>query len=185
MIAAEIKNGAPRSVIEALAGSFDRPSPTLSAAFADFLDMTTDRLAGKSEAQIHKWRLPRDRAVRNFIAVVGDLPIAEITRENALTFRRYWRDRIDADGVEPGSANKDFSHLSDIVRTWCDLKAVDIDNPFVRLRFREKAKRETYPFSTEWIRLRLLAWVGNWIGRPRRDHQMGRVLQQQSPAQRP
>jgi hypothetical protein len=39
---------------------------------------------------------PREKAVKNFVAVVCDKEIANITREKLLDFCTLWLDRIDA-----------------------------------------------------------------------------------------
>lgn len=147
---------APYAEAAALLGTVDRPRVPFSALLADYFDQTTDRLAGKSEAQIHRWHLPRRRAVQNFIEVIGDKAIDEITRDDALEFRRWWRDRIAAEGLNPRSANKDFQHLGDLFRTICELRGFPLENQFRGLRFKEKAA-EQFPFSVDWIRGHILA----------------------------
>ncbi len=150
-------NLATREEADALLGTVARPRLSFSAALDDFFDLTTDRLTGKSEGQIRRYKSPRKRAVRDFCAVVGDKAIEEVTRDDALAFRRWWRDRIEAEGRDANTANKDFQHLSDIFRTVSDMKGYGLTNPFAGLRFRQNGARETFPFSVEWIRDRLLA----------------------------
>ena len=118
--------------------------------------MTRGRLKGKSLDQIKRWQNPRLRAVRNFITQIADKPIGDITREDALDFRAWWTDRVEG-GMDSSSANKDFGHLSDLFRTWCELKGHDLDNPFTRLRFQEGEKKTVAPFSPDWIATQLLA----------------------------
>lgn len=141
---------------DALLGEVERPRLTLSDALADFYALAADRLDGKSETQAHRWRLPRERAVRNFVAAIGDKRLDEITRQDALDFRAWWRARV-VEGLDSGSANKDFGHLSDLFRTVSEMRALGLDNPFARLRFREKGRTDVPAFSTKWIRERLLA----------------------------
>lgn len=57
---------------------------------------------------------PREKAVKNFVAVVCDKEIANITRDNLLDFCTLWLDRIDAGEVSANSANKDLIHLGDV-----------------------------------------------------------------------
>ena len=146
----------PEAVRQALMGAVPRPPIPLSQVLAEYLDLTKDRLAGKTDRQIKRWRQPRDRAVRNFAAAIGDLAVDGITRDDALAFRTWWQDRVDG-GLDPGSANKDFGHLSDIFGTWCEMKGRDLQNPFARLRFKERQAATRLPFSVEWIKTRLLA----------------------------
>jgi hypothetical protein len=143
---------APYEDAAALLGVVEAPRPAFSAVLTEFLDLTTDRLVGKSPAQVRRWRLPREKAVRNFIEAVGDKPIDEIGRQDALTFRRWWRDRVEANGLNPHTANKDFGRLADVFGTWAELQGRQLDNPFRSLRFKEQGAREAHPFSVDWIR---------------------------------
>ena len=58
-------------------------------------------IIGKSEDQIRRWRNPRIKAVRNFVSVIGNKPIAAITRDDMLDFRQHWLERIEAGEVTP------------------------------------------------------------------------------------
>ena len=144
------------NVVSAVLGTAEAPRPVLSTVVQEFFELTRDRLKGKSPDQIKRWQNPRLRAARNFIGQIADKPIGDITREDALAFRAWWSDRVEG-GMDSSSANKDFGHLSDLFRTWCELKGHNLDNPFTRLRFQEGEKKTGAPFSPDWITNRLLA----------------------------
>ncbi|MCK4861941.1 MAG: tyrosine-type recombinase/integrase [Rhodobacteraceae bacterium] len=146
----------PSNVVSAVLGTAEAPRPVLSTVVQEYFELTRDRLKGKSPDQIRRWQNPRLRAVRNFIGQIADKPIGGITREDALVFRNWWSNRV-AGGMDASSANKDFGHLSDLFRTWCELKGHDLDNPFARLRFQEGEKKTGAPFSPDWIANHLLA----------------------------
>ncbi|MEM8849287.1 MAG: tyrosine-type recombinase/integrase [Pseudomonadota bacterium] len=152
---------------EAVLGTVPEVLPTLPEVLTEYYEMTTTRHIKKSDAQRHKWKLPRERAVRNFLDVVVEkgadgkplaLPVGDITRQHALDFRRWWATRVER-GMNPESANKDFGHLSEIWNTWIELKGVDLPNPFTKLRFAPDTDSEarTPPFSREWVTDKLLA----------------------------
>ena len=147
---------APPNVVPAVLGTAEAPRPVLSTVVHEYFDLTRDRLKGKSTDQIKRWQNPRLRAVRNFIEQIADRPVGNITREDTLIFRGWWADRVE-NGMDASSANKDFGHLSDLFRTWCELKGHDLDNPFARLRFQEGEKKTGSPFSPDWIANHLLA----------------------------
>lgn len=150
---------APQVEVEAMLGLAPVPRTLLSEALAEFFELTTDRVRGKSEAQIYRWRLDRERAVANFIAAAKDKPVAEITREDMLAYRKAWADKLEKKKQNPESANKDFGHLADVIRTVSDIRGLGVDPAlFAKLRFR-KSKRPSkgVPFSTPWIRDTLLA----------------------------
>jgi integrase len=146
-----------RPEIDALAGKVPRPVFTLTEALAAFFDLAADRLDGKSPAQVKRWRAPREKAVRSFVEVVGDRPLDRITREDALAFRQWWRNRVTDEGKDPGSANKDFGHLSDVFRTVVEMHGLRLTNPFLKIRFKEKGRSEVPAYSEKFIRERLLA----------------------------
>lgn len=148
---------APWAEVEALLGLADPPQLTLSRALTEFLRLTVDRVAGKSEKQAYKWRLSRERAVANFIEAVGDKPIAEITRGDAMKYRTWWQEKIDRTGQNPGSANKDFGHIADVFRTVSDLLGLGLASPFDRMRLKSASGGDVPPFSTAWIKSRLIA----------------------------
>lgn len=149
---------ASRDVSEAVLGAVPEVLPDINEVLGEYYDLTRTRHLKKSEAQRHKWKLPRERAVRNFVEVTGkgSVPVSEITRADALAFRRWWSERIER-GMKVESANKDFGHLAEIFGTWAELTDTDLANPFTRLRLDGKDEREKPAFSREWVEARLLA----------------------------
>lgn len=144
---------------QALLGGIDQPQATISKALGEFIHFSAvERQAGKSAAQIKRWRQPRERAVATFIGLNGDLAMTEIGRDHAHRLRDHWAARIAEEGLDRGSANKDIGALSDLFRSWSDYHALDLPNPFERLRFKGRKARTTgLIFSEEFIRDRLLA----------------------------
>jgi integrase len=141
----------------ALLGTVDVPSMTVSEALAEYWALTPDRVRGKSADQKRRWENPRKKAVRNFIDVVGDRPVATFTRADFLDFRSWWLERIAEENLTPNSANKDLIHLADVLRTVDELKGLGLDLPLHKLTLKEGDKAERVPFSDGWIREKLLA----------------------------
>lgn len=104
---------------------------------------------------------PKRKAVANLIRVIGDKPLAEVTREDALAFRAWWAERLETEGLTVNSANKDFGHIAVMWRTVVEGHRLRLESPFQRLRFRDNGNggRGTRgdTVSTEWIRRVLLA----------------------------
>jgi integrase len=145
------------TVAPAVLGTVEKPSMTVSQALEEYWRLTPDRIRGKSDNQKRLWENPRKKAVRNFIDVVGDLPLAELKRSDFLNFRNWWLERIAQEDLTPNSANKDLVHLGDVLRTVSELKGLEFDLPLQKLTLKEGDRRERYPFSDAWIRDRLLA----------------------------
>jgi len=124
------------------------------------LDNVVERveaIPAKSEDQLRRWEAPRKKAVQNFVAVVGNKEIANITRDDMLDFRQHWLDRIEAGEVTANSANKDLIHLGDVLKTVNAMKRLGLALPLGELSFKEGEKQTRPPFSEDWIRSRLLA----------------------------
>lgn len=141
----------------ALMGTVEAPTLTLSAALEAYWTLARDKTLGKSADQVRRWENPRKKAVGNLIAVVGDKPLGDLTREDMLAFRDWWTDRLATQGLTANSANKDLIHLSEVLRLVVERKRLDIDLPLGGLSFREGEKGTRPPFSADWITGRLLA----------------------------
>ncbi|WP_109316055.1 hypothetical protein [Pseudovibrio ascidiaceicola] len=59
-------------VVAGLLGGADKPILKVSRLYEEYLELTPDLLLGKSDDQIRKWKNPRQIAINNLIAVVGD-----------------------------------------------------------------------------------------------------------------
>lgn len=140
----------------ALLGGAPEPVLTVQGALDVYWPLAKDKTFGKSEDQLRRWRNPRLKAIRNFIDVVGDKPIEEISPDDMLDFRQWWIERIERDGVTPNSANKDFIHLSSVLKTVNKMKRLGLNLPLGDLTIKEGEKRQRPPFSNEWIREKLL-----------------------------
>ncbi|QFU09163.1 hypothetical protein PARPLA_02352 [Rhodobacteraceae bacterium THAF1] len=80
----------------------------------------------KSGQQMRLWRNPRKRAVKNLMAAIGgDRSVVSIGPAEARQHRKWWRDRIAAEGQTSQTANKDFHYLSGMLSRFYD----DIGHP--------------------------------------------------------
>jgi integrase len=76
-----------------------------------------------------------------------------------LDFREWLLERIIAKEITPNSGNKDLGHLGDVLKTVNRLKRLGLDlAPILsELTFKEGEKRTRPPFSTKWIKQKILA----------------------------
>ena len=80
---------------EALLGAAPTPQVTLSDAFdVYFSEIAIDEQFNKSDQQKYQWQKVKRRSLAYFVDVVGDLPLADITRDHALAFKKYWTERM-------------------------------------------------------------------------------------------
>lgn len=140
----------------ALLGGVAPPAITVEGALELYWGFSRDKIQGKSEDQIRRWKNPIKKAVRNFMDVVGDKPIAEITGDDMLDFREWWLDRIEAEGLTPNSANKDLIHLGSVLKSVNKLKRLGLVLPLSDLSIKEQAATPRPPFSSRWIKEKLL-----------------------------
>jgi len=98
-------------------GGVGEPAITVARALELFWSLAADRALGKSEDQLRRWKNPRKKAIVNFVDLIGDKAIGDITVDDRIDFRQGWLDKITADGLTPSSANKDLVHLADTLRT--------------------------------------------------------------------
>jgi integrase len=139
-----------------LGGAGEAPI-TVSRALELYWTMTRDQVLDKSDDQVRRWKNPRKKAIRNFIDVVGDKPIAAITADDMGDFRNAWMERIEAEGLTPNSGNKDLTHLGAVLKTVNARKRLGIDLPLAGFSFKQGDSAPRPPFSDDWIRDRVLA----------------------------
>lgn len=140
----------------AILGGVAEPKITVTRALDLYWGLAADKTIGKSEDQRRRWENPRKKAVKNFIEVVGDKPLPDITGDDMLDFRDWWLEKLASDGLTPNSANKDLIHLGDVLKTVNKMKRLGLVLPLSDLSFKETEARQRPPFSESWIRDHLL-----------------------------
>lgn len=141
-------------VIDARAflGGAKTPTIRISDALDLYWELGREKTLGKSPDQLRRWRNPRIKAIRNLVDVIGDKPIHEIDGDDMLDFRGWWLERIENEKLDPGSANKDLTHLGDVLRTVNRMKRLGLVLPLSDLAFRKGERATRLPFSDKWIR---------------------------------
>ena len=93
----------PRDVEQAVLGTLPRPKDRFEDALKTYIEGPGKLvLANKSPNQLRIWKNFPKRAITRFIEVVGDKLLADIRREDAFKFYRYWLNRImPDDDAEP------------------------------------------------------------------------------------
>ena len=138
-------------------GGIDDPGIKVSEALEEFWRITIDQTRGKTEDQVRRWKNPRIKAIGNFIAVVGDKRLDQITRQDASKFRDWWNARIDKEGLSSNSAQKDFTHVAHTLKTVKEAQGLTAELPLGKLKIKDTPKAERAPFSDDWIKDKILA----------------------------
>lgn len=152
------RNGRPDlKEAAALLGGAKEPEITVSRALELYWGLVREKTFAKSADQKRKWENPRKKAIKTFVNVIGDRPLSQITGDDMLDFRAWWSDRIENEGLSPGSANKDLIHLGDVLKTVNKMKRLNLVLPLSDLSFKEGEAEQRPPFSDDWIREKILA----------------------------
>ena len=150
---------------EAILGGRTTIEVSLSKVMKEYFEYEEGNLKGYSENQIRKWKNPKKRAMKNFISVVNNKPLTEITRKDILEFRTWWINRIKKENLAANSANKEFGIIKRVINTAIDNHALNIplDTLFKGISLKNEEKTTRYPFSTEFIQKVLLKSVSKGL----------------------
>lgn len=156
------KSARIKTEAEGLLGGAPRPSPRLSEAFDIYCEsIAVTELLAKSPNQRRLWMKTKQRPIGCFVDVVGDKPITDITRDDALKFYNWWGERLKPKkGKKPlqaNTANRDLGNLRKLVREYFKYIGEESrQNPFRNLSFKETVKAEVPPFENDWVRSKIL-----------------------------
>ena len=156
----------PKSVetveAEAILGGVEESHMTLSKAFTLYADtLCIGTLKGKSPSQKKTWRKPKERAIANFIALFGDLPMDQITRKHGQDFYKWWGERVNpadgSKGLNPNSANRDIGNMRTLFKSyWVYQGDHNRPNPFKGLNYTENYYKDIPAFENDWVRKKIL-----------------------------
>lgn len=151
------RDGKPDTVVAAANLSVTgTPQIKVSRALELYWPLAKSRTLGKSEAQVKKWESPIKQAFRDFIAVIGDKPLAEVSRDDVRLFRDWWLERIETEELNPATANKNMDHFGKVLKLVNEEKRLGLTLPLGGLRLEEGEKDQRPSFSEGWIRKTLL-----------------------------
>lgn len=152
----------PAPVAKSLYGAITVPKTNVSTAFDIYCnEIVADELIGKSQLQRDQWKKVKRRAVNNFIALVNDKPMDEITIDDAKKVYRYWLGRIaPKEGLPTASAssgNRDLGNMRVLYDAYFrHMGDTRKDNPFNGLNFSTRRKKKRPPIPTDWIKSTIL-----------------------------
>lgn len=156
--AVPLRAGAPDPIeAAAVLGGAQGVGLTVTKALEQYWTLAADKTLGKSDDQLRRWKNPRMKAIKNFVAVVGDKAIADITADDMLDFRQWWFERIEGDGLTTNAANKDLIHIGDVLKTVNRMKRLGLNMPLSGLSFKPGEAQTRPPFSVAWIKEKFLA----------------------------
>ena len=143
--------------VTAVLGGAAPPAIMVDAMVDEFERVVRASLASKSERQKKKWRTPKETALAVFVGLVGNRPIATLTRADALKLRSHWQDRVVAGEVEIGTANKCIGHISTMFRAINESKQLNLPAIFDRVRIGGGKDGQRLAFAPTFVQERILA----------------------------
>ncbi|WWT39806.1 putative integrase [Microcystis phage Mwe-JY25] len=145
------------TLVRGVLGGAVRPNLMLSGLFEAYETTQTAGIADLSPDQRRKWEAPKRRALANLMAVIGDKEIAQISRGDVLDFRDHWQTRILREGLDIDTANKDFGHLSRMLRIVDRTQRLGLQPMFSGLRIEGGQAGQRTAYDPEFLRARILA----------------------------
>ena len=149
---------------EALLGGATKPTIPVSEAFEVYLsEIAYNAQLYKSPNQRASWEKTKRTSIQYFIDFAGDIALEDITRELALKYQRHWAKQVKPkdEKVSPVAPNTANRHIGNIRSLYGDyFKHVGEEerpNPFRNMHFKAKARTEVPPYSSEWVRTKVLA----------------------------
>jgi integrase len=142
---------------EAVLGLKKKPVFKISKIFEEYEAETKDQVLDLSPDQLRIWRNARKRVVKSFVDVVSDKFITELTIDDAIDFRNFWRDRIVQEGIAAKSANREIGQLSGMIKELNILRRLGLPDLFRGLRLKGEVDKEPTPYENKFIQNRLLA----------------------------
>ena len=149
---------------EALLGG--APDPAENVKVSEAFDLYIDEIAfddqyNKSDAQKYSWKKTKRTSINYFIEEMGDIPLADITREKAIAYRNWWKERMRGIGiakpVTPNTANRHIGNMRTLYEEYYKYMGKhDVENPFRGFFFHGKTYNKRPPFEDEWVRRKIL-----------------------------
>ncbi|WP_198157582.1 hypothetical protein [Methylobacterium nodulans] len=138
----------------AVLGKEPVPVVLLSQLFDQYETLTGAARQDLSPDQLRKWANPKKRALANLLKVVGDKPVTELTRNDALDFRVWWQERVLVAGIEIATANKDVGHINRMLRQIERSHRLGMGPVFAELRLEGETQGQRVAFAPEWVQSR-------------------------------
>ncbi|WP_275782417.1 site-specific integrase [Pararhizobium gei] len=147
-------------VVEAMTGTAPAPRPTLSMLWELYEEHNAASFRGMSKDQKRKHKISRERAITYAVASIGDKALADITRADVLSFRRWWVSKMEAESLRAYSVNRSFSDIKGMLTIVDDALQTKFGEAWEKIRIKETnatrlGKRPMFPI--EWVQDRILA----------------------------
>ena len=156
----------PNPVLEAEAGAMlgavEEPKVTIWQAFDIYCnEIAVGDLINKSPKQKKLWLKTKRRGINYFVELVGDKPIADVTRADARAYYNWWAERLipseNSKPLKANTANRDIGNMRLLYGSYfTHIGQENRENPFRNLSFKDSSPTEIPPFEDVWVREKIL-----------------------------
>jgi integrase len=143
--------------VSAVMGGEECPTIKMSGLVAEYEALSEATNARKTPNQMRKWRNPRLLAMNQVIEAIGDRPLDQYTRADALKLRTWWQGRIVGEGIKIKTANKMIGHVAKMVKTVSEAHQLNLKPVFSDLRFEGGKDEQRIAFTPAFVQTRILA----------------------------
>jgi len=147
-------------VVAALLGGDPVPKLKLSESPAAYIELHETDAKDKGRNQRRIWENTLHRSVGRLIKAIGDKPIDDLSREDALAFRACWAERIRTEALSPASANREIAAIGGILSALHKLRGIGDPNVFKGIRFSTKQGARP-PYDPAFIASNILPALTN------------------------
>lgn len=134
--------------IKVLYGDLERPPLTIRDALQVYLDEKGQ--GQRNDREQRRFVMERERCVNMLVEVIGNKPVAEITRSDARAYRDFLINRLNS----IASVNKYLRNVRAIFETAITETEIDKTNPFAKLQVHDPvaAREKRNSFSADQLR---------------------------------
>lgn len=145
-------------LVEAVLGLLQPPQDMLGGAFDLYMRLKAGDLEGYSPSQLRRHRQSKERAADYLIEVIGDKPLRDVTRADALRFRDWWVAKVARENLTRDAANRSFADIQGM------LTAIDaaLQTTYravwggLRLKQARRTQKRRPAFSIDFVQRKIL-----------------------------
>jgi len=136
----------------AITGLAETPKIMLVELFEHYESITAHKRTNKTANQLRIWSIPYKRALTVLNEVVGNKPVEELKRHDALALHKNLTGKISSKEIKTNTANRMMSCLSAMFETYKRHYQLDLPTVFRGLHITETDAQTREPVPDEWIR---------------------------------
>lgn len=141
----------------AVLGTEKRPVVKLSEVFSIFEKQTKNEVKDMSPNQLKRWKNGYALAVTDFIGVVGDKGLGELSHTDVLDYVDWLDGRVDEEEIVAKTANKYIGHNSKMIKEINRKLRLGLPDFFAGMRLQGVTHVSRPPFPIEFVRDKILA----------------------------